>query len=269
MTPSARPTCARGWPRSPGCPSAGRRACAAGWQLSEPLRTGGRARRHRALLPVPDAGRRLADRGRPVQGYMEKALREAKRNTSWVDQNAEWEQAVMDFVSGVYEHRELRRELDAFARDRRVRRGLRRAAHGCAQAHRAGRARHLPGRRAAAVRPRRPRQPAAGGLALEPDDAGPAGRRRPTRAGHPQAVADHPAARSAHPPPRRVRRRLRAVAAPETAVAFCAATRCWWRWPPGPDPPRACSRAPTGAGATCSTAMSASSRRHRGPGRAA
>ena len=48
---------------------------------------------------------------------MEKALREAKRNTSWTEQNAEWEQAVMAFVSGVYAHRELRRELDGFARE--------------------------------------------------------------------------------------------------------------------------------------------------------
>jgi (1->4)-alpha-D-glucan 1-alpha-D-glucosylmutase len=48
---------------------------------------------------------------------MEKALREAKRNTSWTDQNAEWEQVVSDFVGGVYADETLRRELDTFARD--------------------------------------------------------------------------------------------------------------------------------------------------------
>jgi len=52
-----------------------------------------------------------------VRAYMEKALREAKRNTSWVQQNAEWEQAVMDFIDGVYADDALRRALDGFARD--------------------------------------------------------------------------------------------------------------------------------------------------------
>jgi (1->4)-alpha-D-glucan 1-alpha-D-glucosylmutase len=48
---------------------------------------------------------------------MEKALREAKRNTNWVDPNAEWEQTVMDFIDGVYGDATLRREVDGFARD--------------------------------------------------------------------------------------------------------------------------------------------------------
>ena len=52
-----------------------------------------------------------------VRAYMEKALREAKRNTNWVQQNAEWEQAVMDFIDGVYADDALRRALDGFARD--------------------------------------------------------------------------------------------------------------------------------------------------------
>jgi (1->4)-alpha-D-glucan 1-alpha-D-glucosylmutase len=37
-----------------------------------------------------------------IQGYMEKALREAKRNTNWLDQNAEWEQSVLDFCRELY-----------------------------------------------------------------------------------------------------------------------------------------------------------------------
>jgi (1->4)-alpha-D-glucan 1-alpha-D-glucosylmutase len=37
-----------------------------------------------------------------VQGYMEKALREAKRNTNWVDQNADWEDAVAAFCASLY-----------------------------------------------------------------------------------------------------------------------------------------------------------------------
>jgi len=32
-----------------------------------------------------------------IEGYMEKALREAKRNTNWVEQNHEYERAVIEF----------------------------------------------------------------------------------------------------------------------------------------------------------------------------
>jgi (1->4)-alpha-D-glucan 1-alpha-D-glucosylmutase len=86
-------------------------------ELSEPLRTAGApddVERYFLLQTLAGAWPIEADR---VQGYMEKALREAKRNTTWVQQNAEWEQAVSDFVAGVYEHRELRRQLDSFARE--------------------------------------------------------------------------------------------------------------------------------------------------------
>jgi (1->4)-alpha-D-glucan 1-alpha-D-glucosylmutase len=40
-----------------------------------------------------------------MQAYMEKALREAKRNTNWIDQNHEWEQAVSRFLAALYEHK--------------------------------------------------------------------------------------------------------------------------------------------------------------------
>ncbi len=49
-----------------------------------------------------------------VQQYVEKALREAKRNTNWVEQNAEWEGAVSSFVCAVYEPGPLRDAIDAF-----------------------------------------------------------------------------------------------------------------------------------------------------------
>jgi (1->4)-alpha-D-glucan 1-alpha-D-glucosylmutase len=39
-----------------------------------------------------------------IEGYMEKALREAKRNTNWVDQNAAWESAVLGFCRALYSH---------------------------------------------------------------------------------------------------------------------------------------------------------------------
>jgi (1->4)-alpha-D-glucan 1-alpha-D-glucosylmutase len=85
--------------------------------LSEPLRAGGApddAERYFLFQTLVGAWPIELDR---VQRYMEKALREAKRNTSWVQQNAEWEQAVAGFVAALYDHPELRRELDAFARE--------------------------------------------------------------------------------------------------------------------------------------------------------
>jgi (1->4)-alpha-D-glucan 1-alpha-D-glucosylmutase len=86
-------------------------------QRSEPQRRGGAPddlERYFLLQTLVGAWPIERDR---VQAYMEKALREAKRNTNWVDQNAEWEQAVMDFVAAVYEDAAVRRELDAFTRE--------------------------------------------------------------------------------------------------------------------------------------------------------
>ena len=39
-----------------------------------------------------------------LEGYVEKALREAKRNTNWVDQNHDWEQRVKRFAVALLEH---------------------------------------------------------------------------------------------------------------------------------------------------------------------
>jgi (1->4)-alpha-D-glucan 1-alpha-D-glucosylmutase len=51
-----------------------------------------------------------------VQQYMEKALREAKRNTNWISPNEEWEQAVGRFCARLFEHREFLDEFEPFAR---------------------------------------------------------------------------------------------------------------------------------------------------------
>jgi (1->4)-alpha-D-glucan 1-alpha-D-glucosylmutase len=50
-----------------------------------------------------------------VQEYMVKALREAKRNTNWVDQNRDWEQAVTRFCGALYEDAAFRKEFEPFA----------------------------------------------------------------------------------------------------------------------------------------------------------
>ena len=51
-----------------------------------------------------------------VQQYMEKALREAKRNTNWIEPNAEWEEAVGRFCAQLFEHREFLDDFEPFAR---------------------------------------------------------------------------------------------------------------------------------------------------------
>jgi (1->4)-alpha-D-glucan 1-alpha-D-glucosylmutase len=51
-----------------------------------------------------------------LEEYVRKALREAKRNTTWVEPDAEWEGAVLAFCRGIYEQAELRAAIDAFAR---------------------------------------------------------------------------------------------------------------------------------------------------------
>jgi (1->4)-alpha-D-glucan 1-alpha-D-glucosylmutase len=50
-----------------------------------------------------------------VQAYMEKALREAKRNTSWVEQNPEWEAAVKRFCAGLYADSSFLEQCRSFA----------------------------------------------------------------------------------------------------------------------------------------------------------
>ncbi len=51
-----------------------------------------------------------------LQAYMEKALREAKRNTNWVEQNQDWERAVARFCERLYESRDFVAQLEAFVR---------------------------------------------------------------------------------------------------------------------------------------------------------
>jgi (1->4)-alpha-D-glucan 1-alpha-D-glucosylmutase len=50
-----------------------------------------------------------------TEAYMEKALREAKRNTNWVEQNAEWEEAVKGFVRAVYSEQAFIADFEPFA----------------------------------------------------------------------------------------------------------------------------------------------------------
>ncbi len=50
-----------------------------------------------------------------IDSYIEKALREAKRNTSWVEQNIEWEDAVKRFCRALYSDRKFLADFEPFA----------------------------------------------------------------------------------------------------------------------------------------------------------
>jgi (1->4)-alpha-D-glucan 1-alpha-D-glucosylmutase len=50
-----------------------------------------------------------------IEAYMEKALREAKRNTNWVEQNHEWERAVKRFCAALYADQPFLGEFEPFA----------------------------------------------------------------------------------------------------------------------------------------------------------
>jgi (1->4)-alpha-D-glucan 1-alpha-D-glucosylmutase len=49
-----------------------------------------------------------------LEGYVEKALREAKRNTSWVDQHHEWEDRVKRFAVALLDHRPFLDDFEPF-----------------------------------------------------------------------------------------------------------------------------------------------------------
>jgi (1->4)-alpha-D-glucan 1-alpha-D-glucosylmutase len=49
-----------------------------------------------------------------IEAYAEKALREAKRNTNWIEPNQEHERAVKEFVRGLYQHRPFLDDFEPF-----------------------------------------------------------------------------------------------------------------------------------------------------------
>jgi (1->4)-alpha-D-glucan 1-alpha-D-glucosylmutase len=86
-------------------------------ELTEPLRSGGAPddlERYFIFQTLVGAWPIETER---VQQYMEKALREAKRNSNWTDQNHDWEAAVAAFIARCYEHDAVRAELDEFVRE--------------------------------------------------------------------------------------------------------------------------------------------------------
>ena len=50
-----------------------------------------------------------------LQAYMEKALREAKRNTNWIEPDEAHERGVMEFCAALYSHAAFREDFEPFA----------------------------------------------------------------------------------------------------------------------------------------------------------
>ena len=90
-----------------------------------------------------------------VRGYFEKALREAKRNSNWIEPDEDYERRVADFALEVPSFPGFAEFAEKVAEAGPPQR----AGPDAAEAHRARRARHLPGRRARGALARRPRQP--------------------------------------------------------------------------------------------------------------
>ena len=84
------------------------RACVERWlELTEPLRSNGApddVERYFLFQTLVGAWPISSER---IGEYMEKALREAKRNTSWVEQDHEWEAGVEQFCQALYADREF------------------------------------------------------------------------------------------------------------------------------------------------------------------
>jgi (1->4)-alpha-D-glucan 1-alpha-D-glucosylmutase len=84
------------------------------FELTEELRSGGApddVERYFIFQTLAGAWPIEAER---IEAYVEKALREAKRNTNWVEQNTEWEAAVKRFARSLYSHAEFLADLEPF-----------------------------------------------------------------------------------------------------------------------------------------------------------
>ncbi len=136
-----------------------------------------------------------------LDAYLEKALREGKLRSSWLDPDERYERAVQDFARGQHDR------VASFAGRARRRRTGDRARPDAAQARVPRRPRHLPGRRGLELQPRRPGQPPAGGLVARSRRQAGARPRGPRRAdrGRLRARRRRPGRMRVHawPPPRR------------------------------------------------------------------
>jgi (1->4)-alpha-D-glucan 1-alpha-D-glucosylmutase len=85
------------------------------FELNEPLRSGrgpDRVEEYFLYQTLVGAWPIEADR---VEAYMEKALREAKRNTNWIEPDRGWEDSVKRFVRALYAHEPFLADFEPFA----------------------------------------------------------------------------------------------------------------------------------------------------------
>src|SRR5205085_808625 len=108
---SDRATCAPASARWRRCPTSGRRR----FDVNGPLRAGGAPDPVEEYFIYQNLVGAWPIEPERLEAYMEKALREAKRNANWVEQNHDWEERVKVFCRGLYDHRPFRASFDPFA----------------------------------------------------------------------------------------------------------------------------------------------------------
>ena len=144
-----------------------------------------------------------------IDAYFEKAFRESKLRTNWLEPDEEWEGRIKEWA------RSKRDAAGALAE--RIRAEGERISLGDArpQAHEPRRAGHLPGRRGRGARARRPRQPPARRLGARLRSCS-----RRTRSREPEALGHVAAARPARAPPEAFAGGYMPVAAAPDVCAF-------------------------------------------------
>jgi (1->4)-alpha-D-glucan 1-alpha-D-glucosylmutase len=82
-------------------------------RVNEPLRSGAPDANEEYFLYQTLVGAWPLEHDRVI-AYVEKAMREAKTNTSWLEPNAAWEDGVKSFARALYDHQPFRASFDPF-----------------------------------------------------------------------------------------------------------------------------------------------------------
>ena len=85
------------------------------FEVNEPLRSGGAPDPAEEYFIYQNLVGAWPIEPERLEAYVEKALREAKRNTNWADPDHDWEERVKAFCRGLYDHRPFRDSFDGFA----------------------------------------------------------------------------------------------------------------------------------------------------------
>jgi (1->4)-alpha-D-glucan 1-alpha-D-glucosylmutase len=84
-------------------------------EVNAPLRAGGAPDANEEYLIYQTLVGASPISSERLEGYLEKALREAKRNTSWVEQDHDWEARVKRFAVALLEHGPFLEDFEPFA----------------------------------------------------------------------------------------------------------------------------------------------------------